>query len=118
MKGLGEFELTVMAAVVHAGEEAYGAAIQREIEHRSGRSAAVGAIYATLSRLEKKGYVESWLGEPTSVRGGRAKRYYRLTADGRGALLATVESLHRMVDGIGPDPILELSGLTAVMGVS
>jgi len=97
---LGEFEITVMAAVVHAGDQAYGVPIQREIEHRTGRTAAIGAIYTTLARLQKKGLVTSTLGEPTAARGGRAKRFYRVTPTGRAAFAASVRSLERMVAGI------------------
>ena len=79
---LGEFELMVLLALIRLGEEAYGVPICHEIEERSGREAALGSVYATLERLEEKGLVTSRLGESTAVRGGRAKRYFRVTAHG------------------------------------
>ena len=79
---LGEFELVVMLAVIRLGEGAYGVPVYREIEEQTGRGAAFGTVYATLDRLERKGLVRSDLGDPTPERGGRAKRYYRATAQG------------------------------------
>ncbi len=79
---LGEFELMVLLALIRLGEEAYGVPICREIETRSGREAALGSVYAALERLEQKGLVTSRLGDSTAVRGGRAKRYFRVTAQG------------------------------------
>ena len=79
---LGNFELMVMLALLRLGEDAYGVPILREIEERGGREVALGSVYATLGRLEEKGLVTSKLGEPTPERGGRAKRYFRVTAQG------------------------------------
>ena len=79
---LGEFELMVLLAVIRLGEDAYGVPISREIEQRSGREAALGSVYATLERLAEKGLVLSRLGERTPERGGRAKRFFRVTAQG------------------------------------
>jgi DNA-binding PadR family transcriptional regulator len=69
------------------GGEAYGMTIRRELAAHTGREVAVGAIYTALARLEARGLVESWLGDPTPERGGRAKRHYRVTAAGRRAVL-------------------------------
>lgn len=91
----------VMLSILQLDEEAYGALIQQELEERAGRSVAIATIYVTLSRLEKRGMVESWLGEPTPVRGGRSKRYYRVTEEGRDALEATRSELDRMWAGLG-----------------
>jgi len=77
---LGEFELMVLLAVIRLGEDAYGVPISREIEQRSGREAALGSVYGALERLEEKGLVRSRLGERTPERGGRAKRFFRVTA--------------------------------------
>ena len=74
---LGEFELLVMLAVIRLGEGAYGVPISREIEQQTGRDVAFGTVYATLERLQKKGFVRSSLGDATPERGGRAKRYFR-----------------------------------------
>ena len=79
---LTEFELIVLLAVMRLGEEAYGVPVSREIEQQSGREVALGSVYAALDRLEDKGLVESEVGEPTPQRGGRAKRYFRVTRKG------------------------------------
>lgn len=80
--GLGSVELMVLLAVLRLGEDAYGVPIAREIGQATGRDPLMGSIYATLERLEQKGLVVSRLGEPTAERGGRAKRYFRITATG------------------------------------
>ena len=79
---LGAFDLMIMLALMRLGEPAYGVPISREIEDTSGRVVAVATLYAALARLEKKGLISSQLGEPTPERGGRAKRYFRVTARG------------------------------------
>lgn len=71
-----------MFAIIRLGNEAYGVPIAREIEVQSGRSVAVSGVYAALQRLERKGFVTAELGEATPQRGGRAKTYFRLTAQG------------------------------------
>ncbi len=76
------FELMVLLALMRLGEGAYGVPIGREIEERTGREVALGSVYATLERLQEKGLVTSRLGEPTNERGGRARRYFQLTAKG------------------------------------
>jgi len=72
----------LLLAVIHLGEEAYGVPISRELEAHRGRSVAVGSVYAALERLEVKGLVASSLGDPTPERGGKAKRYFRITKEG------------------------------------
>ena len=99
-KYLGEFEIVVLATLVRLGEDAYGMTIRRAIEERSGRSVSIGSIYATLRRLEAKGYVSTVLGEPTSERGGRAKRYFRLEAAGAEALIRSRELFLQMLEGL------------------
>jgi PadR family transcriptional regulator PadR len=79
---LGEFELMVLLALIRLGDDAYGVTISREIEQRSGREVALGSVYAALDRLEEKDLVRSRLGDPTASRGGRAKRYFRVTQQG------------------------------------
>jgi PadR family transcriptional regulator PadR len=79
---LGGFELLVLLALIRIGDEAYGVPISEAIEESSGREVALGSVYITLERLENKGFVSSALGEPTAVRGGRAKTYFRITAKG------------------------------------
>ena len=79
---LGEFELMILLAVIHLGEEAYGVPISRELEMQRGRDVSVGSVYAALERMEGKGRVSSSLGDPTPERGGKAKRFFRVTKEG------------------------------------
>jgi PadR family transcriptional regulator, regulatory protein PadR len=79
---LGEFELMILLAVISLGDEAYGVPISREMEKHRGREVALGSVYAALERLEGKGLVKSSLGDPTPERGGKAKRFFRVTKEG------------------------------------
>jgi PadR family transcriptional regulator, regulatory protein PadR len=97
---LGSLEHIVLLAVMRLGEDAYGITVRREIESTIGRDLSIGAAYATLVRLESKGLVKSLAGEPTAERGGRAKRYFRVTADGKAALRNTHEIIQKMSAGI------------------
>jgi len=97
---LGVFEEQVMLAVLHAREDAYGMNVRREIETRTDREVAIGAVYATLMRLESKGFIRSHAGAPTAERGGRAKRYFRTTADGESALRTTHEIIVKLSAGL------------------
>jgi len=100
---LGEFEQSVLLAIAHLRLEAYGVTIRREIESRTGRSIAVGALYTALDRLERKGYVSSAMSDPTPERGGRSKRHFRLRAAGATALRQSRDRLARMWDGLEHD---------------
>ena len=73
---IGEFEELVLLAILSQGDNAYGVTIREALEEATTRAISVGSLYTTLSRLEEKGLVESWVGEPTAERGGRAKRHY------------------------------------------
>lgn len=97
---LGEFEQFILLAVLRLNKQAYGVPIRQEIEDRTGRSAAIGAVYATLDRLEQKGFVSSHLGDATAERGGRAKRYFRVTPEGAAALRQTQQALRQMMKGL------------------
>ena len=97
---LGAFEQLVLAALVRLGDQAYGMAVRQEIGERTGRDVAIGAVYATLDRMEEKGLVTSRTGEATPERGGKAKRYFELTAAGEQALRDSVRQLDRMVKGL------------------
>ena len=97
---LGEFEQIVLLAVLRLGDNAYGVPIRREIEKRAGRRVTIGALYGTLARLERKGYVTSWSGDPSPERGGRAKRCYRLEALGERALQESAVTAKRIWDVI------------------
>jgi DNA-binding PadR family transcriptional regulator len=102
---LGEFEMLVLAALVRLSPNAYGVAVAAEIEARARRGVSIGALYTTLARLEEKRLVASRLGEATAERGGRAKRYYEVTAAGRAQLESSILSLGRMIEGIAPWPV-------------
>jgi DNA-binding PadR family transcriptional regulator len=93
---LGEFELMILLAVIHLGDEAYGVPISRELEAHRGRDVSVGSVYAALERLEAKGLIASSLGDPTPERGGKAKRYFRVTREGLRQVQETRSVLKRM----------------------
>jgi len=97
---LGEFEHIVILALLRLSDRAYGVTVRQEIETRTGREVSIGAIYATLDRLEDKGYVTSYLGDPTPERGGRSKRFFRITAKGLAAANRTHTAFLRMADGL------------------
>ena len=97
---LGEFEHVVLLALVRLGNGAYGAAIRREIRERTGRDAAVGTVYMTLGRLEKKKMIASYQGIPSARRGGRRRRHYLLDAAGERALGRAFRALAAMSEGL------------------
>jgi DNA-binding PadR family transcriptional regulator len=98
---LGEFEQLVMLALLRLGPDAYGAAIRREIEARTGRDLAISAVYVTLDRLEVKGLVRSRIGEPTPQRGGRRRKHFALLPSGRRAIAHACRAFGQMVEGLG-----------------
>ena len=93
MQRLGDFELLLALAIVRLDEEAYGAALAREIEDRTGRTVSLGAVYKTLERLEQKRYLGSHVSEPQPERGGRRRKHYRLMAPGHRALELTLRDI-------------------------
>lgn len=93
---LGEFEELVLLSVRQLGDEAHGASIQEVLAERAGREVTLGAIYAALDRAQRKGLADSWLGEPTPTRGGRAKRHYAVTPEG----VAALEESRRIREGL------------------
>jgi PadR family transcriptional regulator, regulatory protein PadR len=95
---LGEFEQVVLFAVAQI-DDAYGATIRDEIEQRTGRQMSAGAIYTTLERLEARGLVTSWWGEPTAERGGKRKRHFHLRPAGREALARSWQAIRAMARG-------------------
>jgi PadR family transcriptional regulator PadR len=102
---LGEFEQMVLLAIVRLGADAYGSTIREDIEERTGRSIAIGALYTALDRLERKAYVSGALSDPTPQRGGRAKRYFQLRPAGAAALRRSREALTKMWAGIEIDAL-------------
>jgi len=101
-ESLGEFEQSVLLAIAHLGDNAYGVTIRQEIERRTGREIAIGALYTALDRLERKGFLRSRMSDPTPARGGRARRHCALRPAGVKALRHSREFLNRMWDGLEP----------------
>lgn len=97
---LGEFEHLAMLAVLRLGTDAYGIPVREEIVRRAQRPVSYGAVYSALRRMEAKGWLEPQVGEPEPVPGGRAKKFYRITASGRAALDRAREELARMAEGL------------------
>ncbi len=93
---LGELELVVLLVAMRLGDDAYGAEIRRVVGERTGRDYSVGAIYASLQRLEDKGLVRSFESDPLPVRGGRSRRYFVPTTAGRAALRKAVAARRRL----------------------
>jgi PadR family transcriptional regulator, regulatory protein PadR len=89
---LGELEELVLLTIATLGEEAYGVSIQQDLENRCNRSISIGALHSTITRLEEKGFLKSWLGGATAERGGRSKRFYEITQTGKKAV-AEVKSV-------------------------
>ncbi len=90
---LTDFELMVLLAILRVGENAYGVPVAREIEATGRRTVLLGAVYAALDRLQRAGLVSSTVGDPTPERGGRAKRYFRVTSKGVRAIKDTQRAL-------------------------
>ena len=97
---LGEFEQMVLLAVLREDGSGYGMSIRREIEERAGREVSIGAVYATLDRLEQKRLVRSREGEATPVRGGRARKHFAVTPEGASALRTARAMMDRLWDGV------------------
>ena len=98
---LGEFEHIIVLALLRLEDQAYGVTVRQEIELRTHREVSIGAVYATLDRLESKGYVKSHRGDPTPERGGRSKRFFSVTAKGIAAVSRTQRALESMTEGLG-----------------
>jgi PadR family transcriptional regulator, regulatory protein PadR len=97
---LGEFEQMVLLSIMRLGRGAYGLAIKDEMEAVAGRSPSSGALYTTLDRLERKGLLESFAGESSTERGGRPRRYVRLTPVGQEMLSRSRSTLLALWDGL------------------
>ena len=94
---IGQFEQLVMTAILKCGQNAYGVTIHDTVEALSGgKTVSLGAVYATLDRLEDKGLISSWLADPTPERGGRSKRHYRLESNGERALRESALTARRI----------------------
>jgi DNA-binding PadR family transcriptional regulator len=108
MESLGSFEQLILFCVLRLGDEAYGVPIREMLEAETGRSVSAGAIYTALARLEDRGLVSSWIGDPTTGRAGRPPKYYRVEPDGARALLATYSALQSLARDAMPE-LLELA---------
>ena len=99
---LGDFEQLVLLGVLRLElrDSAYGAAIRQEIHARSGRDVSINAVYTTLDRLESKGFLRSWVGDPTPQRGGRRRKFYALRPAGVAALRQAYRAFTAMADGL------------------
>ena len=98
--GLGEFEQIVLLSILRLDDTGYGVSIRAEITEQTGRKVAPGALYTTLQRLEGKGFVASRLGDPTPERGGRAKRYYKVSAAGLKTVKRAQNAYQRLLKGL------------------
>lgn len=96
---IGQFEQLVLTAILNLGEDAYGVTIHAKVEELSKpKKVALGAVYATLDRMEDKGLVVSWLSKPTAERGGRSRRHYKLEPSGAAALHEAALTAKRICD--------------------
>src|SRR5215208_4243911 len=97
---LGDLEQLILLAILRLGDDAYGVTIRAALSKRAGRAITPGALYTALERLETKGLLTSRMGDPTPQRGGRAKRYVRVTSAGLQALRRALRAYERMLDGL------------------
>jgi DNA-binding PadR family transcriptional regulator len=97
---LGDFEQLVLFGVLRLEDEAYGSAIRQEIHARSGRDVSINAVYTTLDRLELKGLLRSWVGDPTPQRGGRRRKFYAATPAGLAAARQAYGAFRAMTVGL------------------
>ena len=104
MPPIAEFELRILLAVLQSGVEAYAVRVHQELEGRTKRRVATGAVYITLDRLVRKGWLTSRLGDPSPERGGKAKRFYTVTARGKTALRGEIRAMHRLWEGLDVVP--------------
>jgi len=105
---LGEFEYLILSAATRLREGAYGAAMRREIEEVTRQRCSIGALYTTLDRLETKGLIKTWMGDPTPQRGGRPKRMVRVTAKG----LRAASNFYLAVTRVSRGVSWETNGIT------
>ena len=98
---IGQFEQLTLAAILELGDNAYGVTIHETVERlAAARTVSIGAVYATLDRLEDKRLIASWLSDPTPERGGRSKRHYKLEAAGERALRESVLASKRVCESV------------------
>jgi PadR family transcriptional regulator PadR len=107
-KYLGEFEHLVLLAVIQLKSKGYGASIRKLLDDKISRDVAIGALYLTLERLEKKGMVSSMSDHCSTKRGGRPRKYFDITAKGRKAINLSKSSIDIMWQGIGLTEMLKV----------
>jgi DNA-binding PadR family transcriptional regulator len=100
---IGEFEMLVLMSLLRLGNGAYGASIRRDIEERTVRDVAIGTVYMTLARLEEKGMICSYIGNPSRHRGGRRRKHYLMDTAGQRALGRAYRTFKAMADGLHPE---------------
>ena len=110
-RALGEFEQLILFAILDLDDGAYGAAIGRAIEERTGKSVSAGAVYTALDRLEVRGYVHSAEGAPTPERGGRRRKHYQLEPAGLLALDRSMNVIHAMSRGLMDKLRMQVRGI-------
>lgn len=97
---IGDFEEIVLLAVFRLGDEAYGMTVRQAVEEATKDFTSIGAVYTTLERLEKKGFVKSWAGEATLERGNRVKRYFKIEGAGIDALRDKEQARKTLIGGL------------------
>lgn len=112
-KFLGEFEQFILLAILKLGENAYGSTIRQLLADTIQRDVTIGALYTTLERLEKKGLLESKMGEATAERGGRAKKYFKVSAQGQSSLKRSKQALNSMWQGVALKSDSSLAGFVS-----
>ena len=107
---LGEFEEVVLLTVAILGDEAYAVTVTQELEQKTGRSVGFSTVHTTLQRMEEKGFLSSEMGGATAERGGRRKRFFKITAFGRKALREVKEIREELWNALPPET-LQLMGV-------
>jgi PadR family transcriptional regulator PadR len=100
LPSLGEFEQVVLLAILRLGEDAHSVTVRQEIRATTGRNPSPGALYTTVDRLEDKGFLSSRFGDPTPRRGGRARRFFTVTASGIAAVVRSQRGYQRLLEGL------------------
>lgn len=106
---LGELEEVVMLTVAVLGEDAYAVTVAQELDLKTGRSLGFSTVHTTLQRLEEKGYLSSEMGGATAERGGRRKRFFRVTTFGRNALRDTRDAREALWNAMPPQTLQWMS---------
>ena len=106
-KFLGEFEQCILLSILRLGENAYGSSVRELLSDVVNREVSIGALYTTLEGLETKGMVSSRVGEATAQRGGRAKKYFEVTAKGQQALKRSKQALEKLWKGVALSVVLQ-----------